>query len=133
MSGPGLVNLYAALCTVSGRSASLSSPAEITEHALNNTDACSRAALEMFCAMLGTVASNLVLTLGAVGGVYIGGGIVPRLGDFFVQSSFRYRFENKGRYKQYLAPIPAYVIHAPLPAFIGLAHAFDHASPRIEG
>ena len=51
----------------------------------------------MFCAMLGTVAGNLALTLGAQGGVYIAGGIVPRLGSRFAESAFRERFEAKGR------------------------------------
>jgi glucokinase len=133
LSGPGLVNLYEALCMLDGEVQQTLSPAEITERALANADTSCRAALEMFCAMLGTVASNLALTLGAVGGVYIGGGIVPRLGDFFVQSKFRQRFEDKGRYKAYLEPIPAMVIHSALPAFVGLASAFDSPAPHVEG
>jgi glucokinase len=133
LSGPGLVNLYAALCTLDNRVATLATPADITQHGLNNTDKQCRAALEMFCAMLGTTASNLVLTLGAVGGLYIGGGIVPRLKGFFAQSAFRHRFEDKGRYAVYLAPIPAYVILSELPAFVGLAHAFSDPAPCVEG
>jgi glucokinase len=133
LSGPGLLNLYQALCVLDECAATLTTPADITQQGLSNADQQCRAALELFCAMLGTVASNLVLTLGAVGGVYIGGGIVPRLKGFFAQSAFRQRFEDKGRYANYLAPIPAYVIHSELPAFVGLAHAFSDPAPRVEG
>lgn len=79
----------------------------------------------MFCGLLGTVAGNLALTLGALGGVYIGGGIIPDLGRAFATSPFRDRFEDKGRYTNYLAAIPTWVIRSKLPAFVGLANAFD--------
>jgi glucokinase len=75
----------------------------------------------MFCAMLGTMAGNLALTLGARGGVYIGGGIVPRLGQLFLDSPFRERFEAKGRLQGYLEAIPTFVVTHPLPAFLGCA------------
>ncbi len=75
----------------------------------------------MFCAMLGTMAGNLALTLGARGGVYIGGGIVPKLGQTFVDSPFRERFEAKGRFQAYLETIPTFVVTHPLPAFLGCA------------
>jgi len=64
--------------------------------------------LELFCGALGTAAGNLAITLGARGGVYIGGGIVPRLGNFFDRSNFRGRFEAKGRFSDYLAAIPTW-------------------------
>jgi glucokinase len=67
------------------------------------------------------MASNLAITLGSKGGVYIGGGIVPRLGEFFAQSNFRQRFEQKGRFANYLAQIPTFVITEPYPAFIGIS------------
>jgi len=75
----------------------------------------------MFCAMLGTVAGNLALTLGARGGIYIAGGIVPRLGAVFAASPFRRRFEEKGRFSSYVAAIPTFVMTHPTPAFLGLA------------
>ncbi len=75
----------------------------------------------MFCGMLGTLAGNLALTLGARGGVYIGGGIVPKLGAAFVDSPFRERFEAKGRLRPYLTVIPTFVVTHPLPAFLGCA------------
>jgi len=89
-------------------------------------------AAALICAMLGTVAGNLVLTLGALGGVFIGGGIVPKLGRFFASSPFRDRFEDKGRFADYLAPVPAWVIHTERPAFIGVARTFDNPGPRLE-
>jgi glucokinase len=86
----------------------------------------------MFCALLGTMAGNLVLTLGAVGGCYIGGGIVPELGSFFASSHFRDRFEDKGRFADYLSRVPTYIIRTKLPAFVGLATAFSTPGPRWE-
>jgi glucokinase len=83
----------------------------------------------MFCAMLGTVAGNLVLTLGAQGGVYVAGGIVPRLGQRFAQSGFRERLEAKGRMQPYLAAVPAYVVTHKLPAFLGCAAALAAPPP----
>jgi glucokinase len=133
ISGSGLVYLYQTLCTLDECAAVLTTPADVTQHGMSNTNKQARAALDMFCAMLGTVAGNLVLTLGAFGGLYIGGGIVPRLKGFFAQSAFRDRFEDKGRYQSYLAPIPAFVVHTELPAFVGLARAFTDPAPRVEG
>jgi glucokinase len=100
-------------------------PSFITNEALRGGDKLCVEAVEIFCAMLGTVAGNLALTLGARGGVYIGGGIVPKLGDYFARSPFRARFESKGRFSTYLAPIPAYVINAESPALLGAASVLE--------
>ncbi|MFO1424018.1 MAG: glucokinase [Candidatus Competibacteraceae bacterium] len=125
LSGPGLVNLYTALAELEGWPAEGLAPAEITERALaENCRHCAEV-VEMFLGMLGTAAGNLALTLGARGGVYIGGGIVPRLGDFFDRSAFRARFEAKGRFNSYLAAIPTWVITADHPALRGAAAALD--------
>jgi glucokinase len=123
LSGPGLVNLYNALAELDGVPARQYTAAQITDEATGNDDALCRETTEMFCAMLGTVAGNLALTLGAKGGVYIGGGIVPRLGERFATSQFRERFMAKGRFRDYLAAIPTYVVTHPLPAFLGCAAA----------
>jgi|HigsolmetaAR201D_1030396.scaffolds.fasta_scaffold00884_3 glucokinase len=132
LSGPGLVNLYDALCALEGVRAELLTPPDITKRALAGTCRLCLETVSMFCALLGTFAGNLVLTLGAVGGLYIGGGIVPQLGEFFVRSEFRDRFEDKGRYADYLAAVPSYIIRTELPAFIGLARAFVDPGPRWE-
>ena len=125
LSGPGLVNLYTALAELEGWPAEGLAPAEITERALaENCRHCAEV-VGMFCEMLGTAAGNLALTLGARGGVYIGGGIVPRLGEFFDRSAFRARFEAKGRFNAYLAAIPTWVITADHPALRGAAAALD--------
>jgi glucokinase len=121
LSGPGLVNLYNTLAELEGVRAAPFSPAQIADRKIGESDPLAREAVAMFCAMLGTVAGNLALTYGARGGVYIAGGIVPRLGATFAQSSFRARFEAKGRFQPYLAAIPTYVVTHPLPAFLGLA------------
>jgi len=123
LSGPGLVNLYGALAALDGVPAQQYTAAQITDAEIGGGDALCHEATEMFCAMLGTVAGNLALTLGAKGGVYIGGGIVPRLGERFGASLFRERFEAKGRLRAYLAAIPTYVVTHKLPAFLGCAAA----------
>lgn len=130
LSGPGLVLLYQTLCKLKSVPEQALSPAEITRLGLGNHPVC-KETLEVFCGMLGTIAANLVVTLGAVGGVYIGGGIVPRLLEFFVTSPFRSRFEAKGRYDRYLAPVPAWVIMSKEPALIGIARAFTDSGPRL--
>jgi glucokinase len=119
LSGPGLVNLYATLCELSAAPAAPFTPAQITNSRMWDEDPRTLEATAMFCAMLGTVASNLALTFGARGGIYIAGGIVPRLGPFFAQTEFRTRFEAKGRLRGYLTTIPSYVIVRPLPALLG--------------
>jgi glucokinase len=131
LSGPGLVNLYNALASLDGIPSRGYTPAQITDPDLGAADALCAEATALFCAMLGTMAGNLALTLGARGGIYIGGGIVPRLGERFIQSPFRARFEAKGRFSDYLAAIPTYVVTHPLPAFIGCAAALLAA--RVSG
>ena len=98
--------------------------AAITARGLDGDPLC-LATLDTFCAMLGTAAANLALSLGARGGVFIGGGIVPRLGAYFAASPFRARFESKGRFSGYLARIPTWVIDSGDidPALLGAARA----------
>ncbi len=93
----------------------------MTERALDGSCPFAAEALDMFCAMLGTVASNLCLSLGARGGVYVAGGIVPRLGTAFAASGFRRRFEDKGRFSAHLAAVPTFVLTHKMPAFLGLS------------
>lgn len=121
LSGPGLVNLYNTLAEIDGIPASSYTAAQIAELGIADQEPHCREAVEMFSAMLGTVAGNLALTLGARGGIYIAGGIVPKFGAAFAASPFRSRFEDKGRMRPYLARIPTYLITQQIPAFIGLA------------
>jgi glucokinase len=120
VSGSGLENLYEAIAVLDGIALPKRRAAEITQEGIKGTCATSRAAIEMFCAMLGTVAGNLALTLGARGGIYIAGGILRHMSEYFVRSQFRERFEGKGRLRKYLEPIPVYLVLDEDVAFTGL-------------
>ena len=123
LSGPGLVNLYDALCELAGKPATPATPEHIT-NLYPGCDPQCREAVQIFCAMLGTFAGDVALTFGARGGVYIMGGIAPKIYEIFRHSHFRERFEFKGRYRQYLSTIPTYVVAHPFPAFLGLKTLF---------
>jgi len=126
LSGPGLTNLYEAVCAVDGAAAQPLDAAAITSRAVAQSDAQCVSTLALFFSFLGNVAGNLALSLGARGGMYIGGGIVPRLGDAIDRSDFRARFEDKGRFRGYLAAIPTWVVQARTsPALVGAARALD--------
>jgi glucokinase len=125
LSGPGLVNLYNALCELAKEPAAPLTAAQITDPRTEEDEPRAREATAMFCAMLGTIAGNLALTVGARGGIYIAGGIVPKLGDKFAQSDFRARFEAKGRFHGYLAAIPTYVMTHAEPALLGAAKLIE--------
>jgi glucokinase len=120
LSGPGIENLYRAIAAVDGFDVPSRHAAEITNAALQGTCPTSRAALDMFCAMLGGFAGNVALTYGARGGVYIAGGIAPRILDYLAASEFRSRFEQKGRLRDYLEAIPSHVIVHSAATFLGL-------------
>ena len=125
--GQGLVDTCAILCEADGVTAQgLDSASAVSEAALKAGHPQALETLHIFCAMLGSVAGNLALTLGARGGVYVGGGIVPRLGAWFDQSPFRQRFEQKGRFTSLLQGMPVWVItSAQSPALLGAARALD--------
>jgi glucokinase len=132
VSGPGLVLIREALAASRGIHADLAlEPADIVTRALNDGDTLCMETIECFCGMLGTVAANLAVTLGAQGGIYIGGGVVPRLGDYFARSPFRARFERKGRFSAYTAAIPTFLITASYPALLGASRILaDHLDTR---
>jgi glucokinase len=122
LSGAGLVNLYDALCAIEGKSPDPLSPAEVTDRAMQGTDTTCVETFRVFCSMLGTVAGNLALTVGATGGIYVAGGILLRFKKAFVASPFRERFEDKGRLRDYLRRVPTYLILEESPALLGLAN-----------
>jgi glucokinase len=126
LSGPGLINLLDALEEVQGRTASLNerSAAAIVQAGMAASCPVCEQVLSTFCALLGSAAGDLALLLGARGGIYIGGGIVPRLGDWFDRSEFRSRFEHKGRLSTLVREVPVFVIHAEVsPALRGVSQA----------
>ena len=125
VSGFGLSLIYEMICRIERGEVIKLRPGEVSSLALGDDDNLATEALEIFCGILGTVAGNLALTMGARGGIYIGGGIVPRFIDYFAASSFRGRFEQHGRLTAYLREIPTYVIDTAYPAFIGAMVALD--------
>lgn len=131
LSGMGLSHIHASLSAEMGTPlAEPLTPAQVTDGALKQGDPLCRRAFDAFCGLLGSVAADVALVLGARGGVYIGGGIVPRFVDAFRASPFAERFGAKGRMSQYLADIPVHVITADFPALPGLARAL---ADRLEG
>jgi glucokinase len=128
LSGPGLVNLYMALAPIEGRPAQRLEAATIVRRAATGECPVCLDVIDMFSDILGTVAADLVLSLGARGGLYIAGDLVPKMGETFNVRRFRRRFEDKGRLTQYLAAIPTYVITRDSPAFLGLAQLLDRQS-----
>ena len=124
LSGSGLVRLYQTIGRLEGEKLPKVSPEIVTARAISGDSPIAAAAVEMFCAMLGTVASNLALTIGGRGGIYLAGGIVPSFGKAFDRSAFRERFESNSHFAAYQA-IPTYVVTHPTPAFVGLGHLLD--------
>ena len=110
LSGSGIESVYTALAQIGGRQAQRSDAADIVAAAIAHSDPLAVETLQLFCRTLGSVAGNLALTLGAKGGVYIAGGIVPRFIEFFRSSGFVERFLAKGRFESYLAEIPLRLI-----------------------
>lgn len=123
LSGSGLGVIHSALAELGGAGRTVPPPGglDIARRALDGSDPLCVETLDVFCAMLGTAASNLAVTQGAFGGVYIGGGIVPRLGTYFDRSTFRARFEDKGRFSAYCRDIPTFVITEELATFLGVS------------
>jgi len=130
LSGAGLVNIYQALAQLDNKPCGEIQPSDITERVFNadaealveKVDAqLARETLEIFCAVLGSVVGDTALTYGAKGGVYLGGGILPRMPEFLLNSDFLARFENKGVMSHYLQDIPVQLIVHKNPALIGAA------------
>jgi glucokinase len=128
ISGGGLENLYRAVGALDGIDAPKRNAAEITKTALDGNCPIATTALDLFCAMLGTIAGNVALMFSARGGVYIAGGIAPRFTEFMARSEFRARFEHKGRFRTYLEAIPSNVIVHPAATFMGLRSIAERAS-----
>ncbi|WP_332679058.1 glucokinase [Brevundimonas sp.] len=119
--GPGLLNMHRALAEIDGRESHIDDPAQIAREAMENPNSPCGATLARFCAILGAVAGDIALTTGARGGVYIAGGIAPRILPFLKASPFRERFERKGRFQDYMAAIPTNVILHKHAALLGAA------------
>jgi glucokinase len=118
--GPGLVNIHRALSEIAGVDPGPLQPADITGRAAAGDTRCMRA-VDVFCAVFGAIAGDLVLTTGAWDGVFLTGGLVPKMLDALLHSGFRQRFEHKGRFSANMARIPSLAILHPEPGLLGAA------------
>lgn len=121
LSGPGLSRLHAAIATVRGGKGDRIDPAAVTERGLSGADPHAAEALDRFARLLGRACGNLALTFLATGGVYIGGGIAPRILSVLEKGAFRAAFEDKAPFAAMMRAIPTSVITVHDPAFTGLA------------
>ncbi len=122
LSGPGLKELYQAICMIEGLEYTPRSAEEISELGANEDMACCAKTLKCFCEMFGSFCGNIALITSAFGGIYIGGGVVPSIKDYFIKSNFRERFEQKGRYRSFNEKIPTFIITQQHPGLIGAAN-----------
>lgn len=125
LSGTGLSEFYQVVRRLDGLDDRPLDNAEISRRAQAGSCTSCMEVMTLLCEWLGVVAGDLVLTLRATGGVYLGGGIVPKLGDYFLQSGFREQFEAKGRFRGLMETVPVFVVHADQPTLRGVAVGLD--------
>jgi glucokinase len=123
VSGSGLTLLYRTICELNGLTPQRLDPADVSRHGLEGTDPQCVVALEVFCALLGSACGDFVLANGCYGGLYIAGGIAPRIVSFLQNSDFLVRLQNKGAMGAHLRTMPVNIITAENPGLIGAAHA----------
>ena len=126
LSGKGIFNIYRSLCTINNIEKAYKTPAEVAAAAQQGSDELALQSLNMFCSGMGSAAGNLALTYGAKGGIYIAGGVVPKFIDFFINSDFRHKFEEKGRFVSYLKPIPIFIVVRDNLGLLGAAKKLKH-------
>lgn len=131
--GPGLVNIHRALSEIAGEDPGPMQPSDITARAQAGDPRCMRA-VDVFCAVFGAISGDLVLTLGAWDGVFLTGGLVPKMLDALQHSGFRQRFEHKGRFSPTMARVPSLAVMHPHAGLLGTAaiarrEALDPAPP----
>jgi len=124
LSGPGLMNVYHAICALQGQSPVLASPDAVTAAAMAGTDALARQALDVFCGLLGSTIGDMALFYGAQGGVYLAGGILPQIREYLHASTFVERYLQKGPMGEALARIPVKVVEHGQLGVIGAASWF---------
>lgn len=121
ISGPGLVNLYKIICHLDGLTPKDLKPRDISRKAIEDADPQCQKSLDTLVSLLGSFAGSLALTYGAKGGVFIAGGIVPKILDFVKNGKFVERFGDKGVMSHYLTDIPVSLITHSETAFVGAA------------
>ncbi|GAA3512277.1 glucokinase [Streptosporangium album] len=129
LSGPGLARLHRGLALVQGVDAPRLSASDIVARM---DDSLCAETVEVFCGMLGTFAGNVALTLGTRGGVYLGGGVLPRIVNRVASSDFRRRFEATPTLNGYLSAIATTLIVAPQPALVGAAAWLNQRLSNME-
>lgn len=118
--GPGLVNIHRALSEIAGQDPGPATPQDITARARAGDPRCMRA-VDVFCAVFGAIAGDLVLILGAWAGVFLTGGMVPKMLAELQHSGFRQRFEHKGRFSPTMARVPSVAVLHRHPGLLGAA------------
>jgi glucokinase len=124
LSGPGLLNLYRAISALRDQAPLLNAPSQVTQAALERSDAAAVEALDVFCGLLGSFVGDLCLLYGARGGVFLAGGILPQIRDVLLTSSFRQRFFNKGVMRAFLQQVPVRLMEHGQHGVIGAAGLF---------
>jgi len=122
VSGPGLGRLYRGLAQVLGETAPERNPGEISALGVQGECALCTRTLDVFCGLLGSVCGDYVLATGSYGGLYLAGGIVPRMLNFIEESTFSARFDTKGEMQGYLRRVPLYAITHPAAGLLGAGH-----------
>jgi glucokinase len=123
LCGPGLPRIYQSLARVRGEPTEDIAPPQVLELGVNNKSSLAKDALSMFCALLGSLCGDYVLATGSYGGLYLAGGILPRMVPFLEASGFCQRFDNKGEMGPHMAQVPLYAITTGSTGLIGAAHA----------
>ena len=127
LSGPGIMNLYEALCQINGKDRIYTTPSEITAAAVNaGADPIADETIQMFCKIFGSVAGSMALTVGALGGVYITSDLVRNFLDLFIESDFQKSFESKGRLQPVLEDIPVYLSKKKNMGLIGTVYEINN-------
>jgi glucokinase len=129
LSGPGLVNLYRAVCAVWGCHAEHTRAEDITRLAADADDPVCHQTVDLFCNLLGTAAGTLAITVCAVGGVYLCGGMVPPLLSALAGSQFRRRFEARGPMTGFVRPIATVAVTTRDLGLLGAAAAWQARFP----
>ncbi|MBU2886130.1 glucokinase [Gilvimarinus agarilyticus] len=132
LSGQGLVHIYRSLASIEGISASDLSPADISGQGMSQTDPLCERALQIFCNVLGSVAGDKALSWGAMGGIYLGGGIVPKIADYLPHTDFIQRYHNKGVMRDYVESIPVHMVINDKAALIGSAAWLVDTVPALQ-
>jgi len=133
VSGAGIATIYNALTALSGDASGADAdaehapvPHEISQRALAGDDPLCVETMTLFCEILGSVAGNIALTHGATGGVYLGGGILPKIQPLLLTSRFAERFSRKGMMSAYVERLPVSLIDSPHAALLGAAHWYNN-------